>query len=118
LVISSLSIHHLSDVEKQNLFKSIYAHLNPGGIFINADQVLGDTEEIEKSYRNRWVEQVKANGTTEVELEAAFERMKEDKMSTLAAQIQWLKDAGFANTNCWFKHYSFVVFSGTKEKKI
>jgi tRNA (cmo5U34)-methyltransferase len=42
--------------------------------------------------------------------------MKEDKMSTLADQVQWLKDAGFVHVNSWFKHYSFVVFSGTKEK--
>jgi len=115
LIISSLSIHHLSDDKKRNLFKSIYSDLQPGGVFINADQVLGDSDEIEKIYRKRWIEQVKANGVTEVELDAAFERMKEDKMSTLAAQIQWLKDAGFENANCWFKHYSFVVFSGRKE---
>lgn len=118
LIISSLSIHHLSDDEKQNLFKSIYSHLKPGGVFINADQVLGDSEEIEKTYQKRWIAQVKANGVTEVELDAALERMKEDKMSTLAAQIQWLKDAGFENANCWFKYYSFVVFSGKKRKNI
>lgn len=116
LIISSLSIHHLSDIEKQNLFKKIYAHLKLGGIFINADQVLGETEEIDKIYRNRWLEQVKAKGTTEQELNAAHERMKQDKMSTLSSQIKWLNDAGFVNVNCWFKNYSFVVFSGRKEK--
>ncbi len=66
LVISSLSIHHLGNTEKQNLFKSIYGYLKPGGIFINADQVLGDSKEIEDVYRNRWIEQVKSNGITEV----------------------------------------------------
>lgn len=116
LIISSLSIHHLSDIEKQNLFKSIHLHLKPGGIFINADQVLGETEEIEKIYRNRWIEQVREKGITDQELNEALERMKEDKMSTLASQNKWLKDAGFVNVNCWFKNYSFVVFSGGKEK--
>jgi len=114
LIISSLSIHHLTAIEKQRLFKTIYSHLKSGGIFINADQILGDTEGIEKTYRSKWIEQVKERGTNHEELNAALERMKEDKMTTLSSQMQWLKDAGFTNVNCWFKHYSFVVFSGIK----
>ncbi len=114
LIISSLSIHHLTAIEKQRLFKTIYSHLKSGGIFINADQVLGDTEGIEKTYRSKWIEQVKKRGINPEELNAALERMKEDKLTTLSSQIQWLKDAGFINVNCWFQHYSFVVFSGGK----
>lgn len=117
LIISSLSIHHLSAKEKQELFKNIYAHLKAGGIFVNADQVLGETEEIEKIYRSRWIEQAKAKGTTDEELNAALERMKEDKMSTLASQVQWLKESGFADINCWYKNYSFAVYSGYKGMK-
>lgn len=115
LIISSLSIHHLTGPEKHDVFKSIYEHLKPDGIFINADQVLGDTEEIEKIYRSKWIEQVKELGANDQELNAALERMKEDKMSTLSSQTHWLKEAGFVNVNCWYKNYSFVVFSGTKK---
>ena len=114
VIISSLSIHHLTTKEKQELFKTIYGHLKAGGIFINADQVLGETQEIEKSYRSKWIEQVKARGVTDEELNAALERMKEDKMSTLTSQIQWLIESGFVGVNCWYKNYSFAVFSGSK----
>ena len=115
VVISVLSIHHLEAVEKQELFTAIYPLLKSGGVFINADQVLGDTEAIDKIYRSKWIEQVKENGVNEEELNAAFERMKADKMSTLSSQMKWLKEAGFVNVNFWFKNYSFVVFSGAKE---
>jgi len=114
LVISSLSIHHLTAQEKQKLFKTIFVHLKTGGMFINADQVLGETEEIEQKYRSTWLNQVKQRGITREELNAALERMKEDKMSTLASQIQWLKEAGFTNVNCWYKNYSFAVYSGLR----
>jgi len=113
LIISSLSIHHLTAKEKQKLFKTIYAHLKAGGIFINADQVLGEAQNIEKTYRNKWIEQVKAEGVADQELNAALERMKEDKMSKLTSQIQWLKESGFSGVNCWYKNYSFAVFSGS-----
>ncbi len=112
VIISALSIHHLSGVQKKTLFSSIIDQLNDGGVFINADQVQGETPEIERIYRQKWLQQVRGNGTSEMELEAAFERMKEDHMSTLSSQIQWLKDAGFDDVDCWYKNYSFAVFGG------
>jgi tRNA (cmo5U34)-methyltransferase len=117
VVISALSIHHLTEPRKIELFRNICNHLNPGGIFINADLVQGESSEIDKTYRETWIKQIRQNGVTEAELEAAFERMKEDKMSTLSSQIQWMKDAGFKDVNCWYKNYGFVVFSGHNRSK-
>ena len=114
LIISSLSIHHLAEPDKWRLFRKCHAHLTAGGIFINADQVLGDTEEIDKIYRRRWVEQVTANGITAAELQAAQARMAEDRMSTLAWQLAALRDSGFRDVNCWYKNYSFAVYSGRR----
>ncbi len=114
LVISSLSIHHLTADEKRTLFKNIAAHLNPGGCFINADQVLGETPDIEASYKAFWERQIREAGATDEEISGAHERMKEDDMSTLSSQLQWLKDAGFNTVNCWYQNFSFAVFSGVK----
>lgn len=117
LIISALSIHHLTDNQKELLFKKIYSNLNDNGLFINADQVLGETPFIEKSYRHAWLKKVKEKGVTASALASALERMKEDKMSTLSHQLNWLKHAKFKEVNCWYKNDSFVVFSGRKESK-
>lgn len=114
LIISALSIHHLTDNEKEALFRKIYASLKPNGLFINADQVLGESNNIEQTYRNVWLKQVKENGVSESSLASALERMKEDKMSTLIDQLIWLKKANFKEVDCWYKNYSFVVYSGRK----
>lgn len=114
LVISSLSIHHLSGPDKAALFGRIYHCLNEGGMFINADQVLGSTPAIESDYRAAWLRQVKEKGVSDTALSQALERMKEDKMSTLSDQLSWLGEAGFERVNCWYQNYSFVVFSGQK----
>lgn len=115
VVVSALSIHHLSDALKSRLFHRIHEVLPKGGMFINADQVLGASPKVEKIYRENWIAQVRKNGVSTTDLNAALERMKEDKMATLRSQMQWLTDAGFANVNCWYKNYSFAVYSGTKE---
>jgi tRNA (cmo5U34)-methyltransferase len=115
LIISALSIHHLTDGEKEKLFRKLYFSLNNNGIFINADQVLGESPYIDGIYKSVWLEQIKDNGVTADVLSSALERMKEDKMSTLANQLNWMKQAYFMEVNCWYQNYSFVVYSGIKK---
>ena len=113
-IVSALAIHHLPATEKRKLFLKAYNHLKPKGIFINADQVLGPSAGIEAQYRRHWLTQVQAAGVSAATLAAALERMQEDQMSTLVEQLAWLEEAGFQEVNCWYKNYSFVVYSGTK----
>ena len=76
LIISSLSIHHLNDSEKKELFGNCYCSLSSGGVFINADQILGESPDIEKMYCAKWLEEVKNNGVSEQELESASPLIK------------------------------------------
>ncbi|AFZ19918.1 class I SAM-dependent methyltransferase [Allocoleopsis franciscana] len=112
LVISGLSIHHLSDLDKKRLYQRIYQALKPGGMFINADQVLGKTPPLEKRYRQQWLDSVRTLGISDEELKAAQKRMEYDRMATLEAQLGWLEAAGFQDVDCWYKNFSFAVFGG------
>jgi tRNA (cmo5U34)-methyltransferase len=114
VVVSALSIHHLTDLSKAKLFGDILAALTPGGLFVNADQVLGATPGIDRIYRERWLRQVREMGCPLADLEAAMERMQEDKMAPVDHQLSWLRQAGFHEVNCWYQNYSFAVYSGSK----
>ena len=113
-VVSALSVHHLDASEKRNLFLKVYSVLCDGGVFVNADQVLGSTPEIEARYREAWLRQVHARGVSEGDLVAALGRMKEDKPSTLDEQKAWLEEAGFEQVDCLYKSYGFAVYGGYK----
>ena len=113
-VVSALAIHHVSDEGKQRLFQGIYEVLCDGGVFINADQVLGMTPEIDEEYKAAWLRHVLERGVDQGDLAAALERMKEDEMSTLGLQMKYLEDIGFRMVNCWYKNYGFVVYAGRK----
>jgi tRNA (cmo5U34)-methyltransferase len=114
VIASALSIHHLTHDAKRELFSKCLHALKPGGLFINAEQILGDTPAIEIFYREAWLKYVRGKGASEADIDAAFERMKEDKSATLADQLEWLQNAGFEQVNCWYQHFSLVVYSGTK----
>ena len=113
-VVSALAIHHVNDEGKQRLFQGVYDVLCDGGVFINADQVLGMTPGIDEEYKAVWLRQVRERGVGEGDLAKALERMKEDEMSTLSLQMEFLEDIGFRMVNCWYKNYGFAVYAGRK----
>lgn len=114
VVISALSLHHSTQSELKSVFSKINNSLRNGGIFINADQILGRTPKIEISYEKAWLEQAKSNGCTENEITVALERMTADKTLPLSTQINMLEQEGFKNTNCWYQYYRYAVYSGVK----
>ncbi|MET3290959.1 UNVERIFIED_CONTAM: tRNA (cmo5U34)-methyltransferase [Brevibacillus sp. OAP136] len=116
IVISSLSIHHLTDAEKKNLYAKIFSIMNNDSLFINADQVLGHTPYIEAMYKDDWKKKVESSGLSATELSSAYERTKLDKMSPLNEQITWLKDIGFSDVDCVYKYFNFAVLFGRKLK--
>ena len=113
-VVSALSIHHVDATGKRELFRKVYGVLCDSGVFVNADQPLGSTPEIEARYRETWLRQVRERGVDEEDLATALVRMREDKMSTLEEQMAWLEEAGFRQVDCPYKNHSFAVYGGRK----
>lgn len=114
MIVSSLSIHHLTDKEKESLYYRAYSLLNKGGLFVNADQVLGHTPYLDTLYKNDWKHKIENSGLSQEEIDSAHERTKLDKMSTLDDQLNWLKESGFKDVDCVYKYFNFVVLFGRK----
>jgi tRNA (cmo5U34)-methyltransferase len=108
-VVSALAIHHLDDDAKRRLFARVHAALNRPGIFVNADQVLGPTPAVERRYRETWLRQVRALGTSEEDVQLALDRMRFDKKATVAGQLAWLEEAGFVDLDCPYKSHEWAV---------
>jgi tRNA (cmo5U34)-methyltransferase len=105
-VVSALSIHHATHSAKAELFREVARALVPGGVFVNADQVLGDLDS--------WLCEVRESGVSERDLASARERMREDRPSTVEDQLRWLEAAGFRDVDCWYRSHIFAVFGGSR----
>jgi len=116
LVISSLSIHHLTGDDKQALFHAIYEVLRKPGLFINIDQIRGETPYLQDLYWNHWLDQVRRVEPSEERIQASIERRTTyDRDELLSDQLRWLKKAGFVNVDCVYKNYFVGVFLAIKE---
>ena len=115
LVISSLSIHHLIHEDKRTLFHQIYAALKDGGVFVHIDQIRGETPYLQDVYWDLWLQKVRESGAPEEQIQESIDRRQTyDIDATLADQIQWLKEAGFTDVDCVFRHTFVGVFLAMK----
>ncbi len=87
LVVSALAVHHLDGPDKADLFARIAGVLGPGGRFVLGDVVIPVDP---------------ADAVTPV-------TDGHDRPSTLADQLGWLADAGFAAALTWSERDLVVV---------
>jgi len=114
LIVSAMSIHHLSGDEKKSLYQRVFDALKHEGIFINADLVKGETDNIEQKYQDMWMNWIREAGLSKNELLKIIDRMQYDRPSSLKIQLQWLKEMGFKDVDCYYKYFNFAVYSGRK----
>lgn len=113
-VVSGLAIHHLPDEEKRSLYARVFEWLEPGGVFVNVEQVLGPTSELEERYERVWQEQVISNGGTPEMIERTKTRMAFDQCAPMETQLAWLRASGYGEVDCTFKSWRFAVLSAWK----
>jgi tRNA (cmo5U34)-methyltransferase len=115
IICSALSIHHLERNEKRLLFGRIFAALDYCGVFVNAEQVEGETPWQHARNLEYWNDFVLSGPLPREEIAAVYERRERlDRMEKLSVQIRWLRDSGFREVDVVYKNRSFAVFMGRK----
>jgi tRNA (cmo5U34)-methyltransferase len=116
-IVSALAIHHLDDTDKRHLFSRAHAALVAGGVFVNAEQVAGPTDQLTAIYTAVWERDCRALGATDDELDGARQRMRHDRCADVESQLSWMREAGFTAADCVYKSWRFAVLAGFKEKR-
>jgi tRNA (cmo5U34)-methyltransferase len=113
VVISGLSIHHLSALEKRVLAVSISGVLAPAGEFFNADLVRCADERLEQEMHRRLYAFMRATMSAD-DVERFIVSQRIDRPETLEDQLDFLRSAGFAVVECLYRYWIYGVFYGRK----
>jgi len=113
-VVSALAIHHLDDAAKASLYARAHDVLRPGGVLVNAEQVLGATPALDALLRHWHERESRALGASDAEWAAAVERMRHDRCATADAQLAMLGAAGFEDVAVHFADGRFAVLAGRR----
>jgi tRNA (cmo5U34)-methyltransferase len=118
-IVSGLAIHPLPPERKPALFAECFALLRPGGMFVNMDYV-----DIDGPLRGLFDERMLANAVR-AERESGGHRHEHevdleddhDRPDTVEDQLRWLREAGFEQTETYFKWAEAAIFGGVKPVK-
>jgi len=114
LVVSALSVHHLTDADKTGLFKRIYDILPAGGWFVNYDQFCADQPEMDRWFSAYWENRLQNSGLTAHDLSKWRERRKLDRECSAAREMTMLRQSGFAVVDCVYACQKFSVIAAGK----
>jgi len=114
LIISALSIHHLENDKKAQLFHRIYLSLPSGGSFINYDQFCEDTREQTEVSHQEWLHFIMNSGLSDEEIARWRERSKLDRECSVNQEITMLQQSEFSSVHLVFKCGKFAIIQAIK----
>jgi tRNA (cmo5U34)-methyltransferase len=116
-VVTSMCVHHLPDERKRGLFAEIYDHLAPGGWYLNYDPVRGEDALVEAAWQ-RVNDDEDPEAASQRAHRTADEQARWDNhvryIIPLARQLEYLRSAGFAGIDVYWKRLEGVIYGGCR----
>ena len=113
IVISGLSIHHLTFEEKQALTGKVHNLLTPDGEFLNADMVKCESDGHEQEIQRRLKAFLRLN-LNEEQMQRFEDSQRIDIPATVSENLELMRAAGFRVVDCLYRYWIYGVFYGRK----
>jgi tRNA (cmo5U34)-methyltransferase len=123
LVVSGFAIHHQPDRRKRELYDEIYRLLSPAGVFLNLEHVASQTPAGHALFDELFIDNcLKFHraidpAKTREQVAADFHKRpdkKENILAPVSVQIEWLRQIGFQDVDCFFKLFELALFGGRR----
>ena len=118
-VLSGYAIHHLEDTRKRQLYEQLFALLRPGGVFVHCEHVASASPLGESLFEDVFVDHLaRQPANTGHDAETLHRNYRErpdrlaNRLAPLETQLQWLREIGFRDVDCFWKYSELAIFAG------
>lgn len=110
VILASLSLHHLTLVERPAFAGRAWRSLAPGGQLITAEVIVDESPKVRERQYELWQRHMKEHGE---DGNAWYQKhLAKDHPVELSAWIATLSNAGFASVGCFWRYLNFAIMSG------
>lgn len=122
-IVSGFALHAVPDERKRELFGELHSLLSPDGIFINIEHVSSATRWTESQWDDYMIDAIfgpqPKGGEGKPRAEVAREYYRREATvgsihAPLEVQLDWLREAGFENVECFLKVQELAMFGGQR----
>jgi tRNA (cmo5U34)-methyltransferase len=118
-VVTSMSVHHLTDERKQGLFTEIFGRLVPGGWYLNYDPVRAEDPVVEATW-GRVNDHDDPDTAHKRHHRTPEEQARWENhvryIIPLGQQLDYLRSAGFAGIDVYWKRLDYVIYGGYRPR--
>jgi tRNA (cmo5U34)-methyltransferase len=116
VVILCLTLQFVRPLYRERLIKTIYNGLVSGGVLIVAEKILAEETVFNRKFIKYYYDYKRRNQYSEMEISQKREALENVLVPyKLSENIKMLKEAGFSNTETFFKWYNFAGFIAMKQ---
>ena len=115
VVVSTMTMHYLSNKEKKEVFKKIYDCLADKGVVIIGDRIISKDKLLQSIFRKRMIDfwdVTTKYWRTEVRNKHNTVNDQKEEPWYLDEQLSWLKKVGFSEVGCVWRDFNYCVFYG------
>lgn len=121
IIVSGFAIHHSPDDRKRAIYREIFDLLRPGGLFVNTEHVASVSSIGEALFERTYAElqhAFRAERGDKATLDAVLHEVHTcpakaaNKLVLVETQLNWLREIGFVDVDCFWKWYELAVFAG------
>ncbi len=130
-IVSMSAIHHLDAGEKSQLYARCHAALSPGGLLVNGDEIRDEDDGAYLAQMQTWgrhMDRMVAAGKIAESFHDALHQWKarnidryaeprasgDDCHQTIGEQLDYFREAGFAQVDCAWRQDMWAVLRGIK----
>ena len=115
-IISTLTMHHISDDSRKNLIDETYQKLDSGGVFICGDVFKPEKDWVEPIYQARWKNHMKVTGMPDEQIKETVSGREKAwaLLDTRHGFYGKLKQSGFSRILMPLQYDMFGVFVALK----